>query len=335
MQNTRDARLRLRLNIVLLYAEGRGTRAIAATLGCSTSTAIRTAHRFLADGEAGLVDRRCDNGERKVDDDSLAALVELVGTTPQDHGWERSTWSTELLSLTLGERTGTAFSPSTVRRMLHALGARWGSPRPVVRCPWPKRKKNRCIRRIQALVADLPPDEVVLYQDEVDIHLNPKIGRDWMLSGQQKEVVTPGNNVKRCLAGGLNPKTGNIVWTVGPRRNSDLFIAFLRRVRSAYPKAKRIHLIVDNCRAHSSRKVHQALADEFDGAIVLHFLPPYSPEHNRIEGLWLQLHANVTRNHRCQTIEALLVQVERFLTRAMPYPGAKPSLARRSPGAAA
>lgn len=335
MQESRDARMRLRLNIVLLYAEGRGTSAIAATLGCSTSTAIRIAHRFVADGEAGLVDRRCDNGERKVDDDSVAALVELLGTTPQDHGWERTTWSTELLSLTLGERTGTSFSPSTVRRMLHALGARWGLPRPVVRCPWPKRKKSRCIRRIQALVANVPDDEVVLYQDEVDVHLNPKIGRDWMLCGQQKEVVTPGNNVKRCLAGGLNPKTGDIVWTVGPRRNSDLFLAFLRRVRGAYAKAKRIHLIVDNCRAHSSRKVQQALAEEFDGAIVLHFLPPYSPEHNRIEGLWLQLHANVTRNHRCPTIEALLVQVERFLKRAMPYPGAKPSLARRPPATAA
>jgi transposase len=335
MHQTRDARLRLRLNIVLLYAAGRGTSAVAASLGCSTSTAIRVANRFLAEGEAGLRDRRAENGERKVDDDALAALVELLGTTPQDHGWERTTWSTELLARTLSERVGTSLSPSTVRRMLRQLGARWGLPRPVVRCPWSKRKKNKRMRQIEALLADLPADEVVLYQDEVDIHLNPKIGRDWMLPARQKEVVTPGNNVKRCLAGGLNPKTGRIVWTVGPRRNSDLFLAFLRRVRAASRKAKRIHLIVDNCKAHSSRKVERALEDEFGGAILLHFLPPYSPEHNRIEGLWLQLHANVTRNHRCPTIEALLVQVERFLKRAMPYPGAKPSLARCRPGTAA
>lgn len=32
--------------------------------------------------------------------------------------------------------------------------------------------------------------------------------------------------------------------------------------------------------------------------IRLHFLPPYCPEENRIERPWLDLHANVTRNHR-------------------------------------
>jgi transposase len=36
----------------------------------------------------------------------------------------------------------------------------------------------------------------VFYEDEVDIHLNPKIGADWQLRGQQKRVVTPGQNEK-------------------------------------------------------------------------------------------------------------------------------------------
>ena len=328
MQHTKDAALRLRLNIVLLHAEGRGTGDIAETLGCSTSTVIRVGKRFLAEDEAGLRDRRCENGEPKVDDDLLAALVELVGTTPQDYGWERTTWSSELLALALDDLTRTSVSATTVRRMLGSVGARWGMARPVPPPSWSKRKKNRVIRRLLALVANLPRDEVVFYMDEVDIHLNPKIGRDWMLPGQQKEVVTPGTNVKRCLAGGLNPKTGDIVWTVGLRRNSDLFLAFLRRVRETHPQAKTIHLILDNCKSHSSLKVKRALETEFDGAIVLHFLPPYSPQHNPIEGLWLQVHANVTRNHRHKTIEALVAHVERFLKHAIPYPGAKPSLAR-------
>jgi transposase len=31
---------------------------------------------------------------------------------------------------------------------------------------------------------------------------------------------------------------------------------------------------------------------------VLHFLPPYCPDDNRIERLWKDLHDNVTRNHK-------------------------------------
>ena len=47
------------------------------------------------------------------------------------------------------------------------------------------------MRKIARLVENLLPDEVAVHADEVDIHLNPKIGLDWMLPGQQKEVLTP------------------------------------------------------------------------------------------------------------------------------------------------
>lgn len=330
---TSDAGYRTRINIVLLYADGKRTAEIASTLHCAHSTAIHVAHRFKAEGPAGLVDRRSENGETKVDDDLRAALVILVNTSPQAYDWERSTWTEELFALQLAEMTRVQVSPSTVGRMLRAAGARWGKPRPIVLCPWSKRKKSHRIGQIRALLDNLPADEVAIYQDEVDVHLNPKIGWDWMFRGQQKTVVTPGNNVKRCVAGGLNAKTGRLVWVVGERRNSALFIEFLHRLKQAHPRATRIHVILDNCKAHTSLKVRKALEAEFHGVIVLHFLPPYSPEHNPIERLWGELHANVTRNHRCKTIEELLVRVGRFLKHASPFPGSKPSLAR-SPAAA-
>jgi len=84
----------------------------------------------------------------------------------------------------------------------------------------------------------------------------------------------------------------------------------------------------DNDGIHSSRLVQWALPEEFHGRIVLHFLPPYSPDHNRIERLWRELHANVTRNHRCATLADLLRRVAAFLRRVSPYPGTKASLLR-------
>lgn len=39
----------------------------------------------------------------------------------------------------------------------------------------------------------------VFYEDEVDIHLHPKTGGGWQLRGQQKRVVTPGQNEKCYL----------------------------------------------------------------------------------------------------------------------------------------
>ena len=41
----------------------------------------------------------------------------------------------------------------------------------------------------------------VFYEDEVDIHLNPKIGADWQVRGKLKRIVMPRQNEKYYLAG--------------------------------------------------------------------------------------------------------------------------------------
>ncbi len=70
-------------------------------------------------------------------------------------------------------------------------------------CPWSRQRKSRRLRRILDFIENLPAGEVAYYQDEVDIRLNPRIGRDWMLPGRQKVILTPGQNVKRYVAGAL------------------------------------------------------------------------------------------------------------------------------------
>jgi len=51
------------------------------------------------------------------------------------------------------------------------------------------------------------------------------------------------------------------------------------------------------------------------GRVVPHFLPPYCPQHNRIERRWLDLHAHVTRNHNHATMAGLMRDVRAELRR--------------------
>ena len=161
------------------------------------------------------------------------------------------------------------------------------------------------------MIENLPKNEVAVYADEVDIHLNPKIGADWMLTGQQKTVLTPGQNVKRYLAGALDVRTKRVRWVTATHKRSGLFIALLEQLTRTYRYAKRIHVIVDNYSIHSSQQTTLALAGL--PPIKLHFLPPYAPEFNPIERIWLDLHAEVTRNHRCTTIDDLMFEVDDYL----------------------
>ena len=108
---------------------------------------------------------------------------------------------------TLRQKTGVRINVATMSIALKTIGARRGRPKPTVKCPWSKPAKDRRFREIQQLIEQLPPDEVAVYEDEVDIPLNPKIGLDWMVTGQQKEVVTPGKNQKSYLAGAQDVRT--------------------------------------------------------------------------------------------------------------------------------
>ena len=151
----------------------------------------------------------------------------------------------------------------------------------------------------------------MFYEDEVDIHFNPHLGLDWMMRGQQKTVVTPGQNEKAYVAGALNAIDGSLVWVGGWNKNSRLFIELLTRLEQLYPDAETIHIILDNYSIHKSGETNRWLAAH--PRIKCTFLPTYSPEHNRIERLWQDLHANVTRNHQFQTMEALCEAVARWL----------------------
>jgi len=314
MRKTRDAGLRTRIQIVLLYETGWGAHRIAATLGCVPATAVRVVRRFQSLGEEGLLDGRRENGQMKVDEDLRQALAEMVVVSPEDHGWSRTNWTRELLARTLYRQTGVEVSVTTVARILQDLKARWGMARPIVICPWSKARKTRRLRAIRKIVDRLPARDVAFFEDEVDIHLNPRIGRDWMLPGQQKLILTPGQNRKRYLAGARAVRGNDLVFVSSDRKNSDLFLALLEKLRKHHPRARCIHLVLDNYGIHSSRRVQEFLR-EHGNLFRLHFLPPYCPEHNDIERLWREVHANVTRNHRCRTIEDLLRRVIWYLHR--------------------
>jgi transposase len=309
-----DARLCNHCKIILSLVAGNTTRSIGKSGLCSTSQVYRVADRFVEQGLVGLADQREDNGETKTDGYYQSVLVEVVGkSSPRRYGYRRPTWTQELLLLVLEKKTGVHVSTTTMSRLLKRLKIRLGRPKPIVGCPWKKLRRIRRIKQIERLIESVPANDVVVYVDEVDIHLNPKIGPDWMLRGTQKTVLTPGKNEKRYLAGALNARTGQLTWVEADRKDSDLFIRQLwHLVGQAYPKARCIHIILDNYKIHSSRRTQLALA-AVGSRVKLHFLPPYCPDHNRIERTWKVLHDNVTRNHTCRTMKELMKEVNEYL----------------------
>ena len=302
-----------RCKVIWNLVKSRSLTAIAEHLACAYSNVVRVARKFVHKGMMGLVDAREDNGELKMTEDGEAFLLTAAAQSPQDYGYDRPTWTLELFVRVLANEVGIWVSTTTMSRALARVEIRLKRPKPIVLCPWKKARKTRKLNEIKRLLTSVPEDEVVLHIDEVDIHLNPKIGFDWMPRGVQKTVVTPGKNEKRYLAGALNARTGRLTCVEGDSKTSELFIDQLwTLVLKDYPNATRIHLILDNYRIHKSHRTQIAL-DALCEKVELHFLPPYCPDHNKIERTWKDLHDNVTRNHRCTSMKRLMAAVRKYL----------------------
>lgn len=310
-----SALVRGHCKIIIAIVQGVRVQEIARGSSTSVSQVYRVAHRFVDEGAMGLADKREDNGDPKTDESFIFHLLAIILQTPRKYGYRRPTWTQELIILVLQKKTGIRISQTTMCRLLKRLKIRWGMPKPIVGCPWKKTRKTRRLNAILRLIANLPSGHVVVYLDEVDIHLNPKIGRDWMTSGTQKSVLTPGKNEKRYLCGSLDARTGKLAWIESDRKNSALFIRFLWHLaEQVYPEARCIHIILDNFKIHSSQATGFALR-ALGSKIQLHFLPPYCPDHNRIERKWKDLHDNVTRNHQCRTMKELMKEVNHYLAK--------------------
>jgi len=305
LKTLRAARPARRALVLLLLAGGRSYREVMAAAFASP-TLVAAVRRDYA---GGGVDRvlRCEPRTVAVAYWLLVAVRWLLGHTPRDFGFFRARWSCGLLALLLWEEQGLRLSPEAVRRGLHRAGFVWRRPRPVVGPKDPARAAK--LRRLRRLLAALPADETAVFQDEVDVHLNPKIGACWMPRGEQAEVVTPGNNDKRHIAGSLHWRTGRLLLSPpGRQRNARLFLAHLDDLRRRLRAYRVIHVICDNARFHDCRAVRDYLA-RHAGRVVLHYLPKYAPETNPIERIWWDLHETITRNHRCRTIDELLHEV--------------------------
>jgi putative transposase len=88
------------------------------------------------------------------------------------------------------------------------------------------------------------------------------------------------------LYGAVSPKDGTCVYLIMPAPDTQCFQIFLETLAKKYPR-QLILLFVDGAGNHQS--------DELDvpANIILHVLPPYSPELNPQENLWDEIREKI------------------------------------------
>ena len=306
-----------RLTAVLMLAKNHNITTVSTLLAAGRSSVKRWCNWYAEAGLDGLKSLTPGRKATLPKSEILAMLRMLIELNPQELGYQRARWSTELLTLEINRIFSCDIHSSTIRRWLPEAGLVWRRAAPTLHIKDPHKEEK--LQKIQESLAQCDAKNPVFYEDEVDIHLNPKLGADWTVKGVQKRVATPGKNEKYYLAGALHSKTGQVYYVGSNSKDSELFIAMLQKLKRHYRRAKSITLVLDNYVIHKSRKVQIYLAE--NKKFKLLFQPVYSPWVNKIEKLWHALHETITRNHRCKNMQQLLQGVRGFLDNVSPYPG--------------
>ena len=302
----------LAFHIILLCAAGRNPTEIAAFLFCSRSSVYRIVRAYRT-GSLGI---RVDQEGRLSIAVQTSILVPwltrslgaMLKKAPRAYGWCRTRWSCATLAATLQAKHGSKVSAETVRRWLHELGWVWKRAKLVAKDDDPHRIER--LARIRFQSEHLQAHEMMVFADELDIHLLPKVGAAWMPQGTQEEVMTPGKNEKYYLAGALHLATGKLLYCLGPRKNNDLFRDLLSLLDTTYPAPGVTHMYVvaDNYCIHKAKAVEQWLAKH--PRFTLLWLPTYCPRANPIERVFGDVHDKCTRNHKRKRLRDVVQDVE-------------------------
>lgn len=149
------------------------------------------------------------------------------------------------------------------------------------------------IQLYEELKRTVHEEEPVLFADGVHPTMATKISYGWIPTGVRKPIATTASRTRMNLLGALDLENMKLYTTEHDTLNYESMIEHMEHLRKAYPKAPKIHLILDQGPYNVSKQTKEAAVQL---NIVLHYLPPYSPNLNPIERCWKIMNEHARNN---------------------------------------
>jgi transposase len=261
--------------LILALADGVSYSRIEAELKTSRPTVARWKARFEQNRIAGLDARHVGSRPRRV---SPAVQARVLRKTQQKPADGSTHWSCRKMAAEVG------LSYATVHRI------------------WAKNRLKP--HRLDRYMASDDPDFETKTADIIALYLNPPQHAAVFCVDEKTAIpaldrldpvlpLSPGRAERHgfeyyrhgtlSLYAALDVRTGRVQGKTAKRHTSEEFVGFLGQIAAGVPKAREIHIVLDNLSAHKTEKVQKFL--EKNPRMRLHFTPTYSSWLNQVE-LW-------------------------------------------------
>jgi hypothetical protein len=187
----------------------------------------------------------------------------------------------------VGKKLNKFISMSTLKRLAKKLGFTWKRVRKSL-----KSKRNQGLfdeakLEIESLLELEKSGEIALYYfDGSCFSLTPNVPYAWQEKGTTIELDTARSKNINVL--GFMSATGDelVPYCFEDSVNSDVIIACFDNFAKNLDPKKQTFVVLDNAPTHKSN-AFKAMIEAWEAqGLYLYFLPPYSPELNKIEILW-------------------------------------------------
>jgi len=248
---------------------------VAELAGVDTRTLQRWVRAFNREGIDGLIEKHREGRPRRIKPSQTPAIVDLV-EHPETVG--EAHWTGRKLHGHLRREFDVEIGYSTLMRFLREQRFRLKVPQ-----PWPDRQdpalREAFCEKLRELVED--EDIELWFGDETGIEGDPRPRRRFIKVGKKGRVTKNGDHVRMNVCGIVNPRTGRAFLAEFSHSDTDVFQAFLDEANRCleFERGRQL-LILDNASWHKSKSLRWGRFEPL-------YLPPYSPDLNPIERLWL------------------------------------------------
>jgi transposase len=292
-----EEQYQIRKNIIRLSKSGKKNEEIAEILDVSLRHVQNTKKQYEDGGIVAIKPKQ--RGRRHGDKRTLTPEQEkeiqtiIVDKTPDQLKFKECMWSRKNISELILQKYGIAIPESTMGVYL----ARWGFSvqRPTKRAyrqdeeevrNWVESEFPGISQRAKAENAE------IYFGDETGLQNQATCLRGYAPIGKTPVVMTEAKRIKINMLSAISNRGKLRFMLYKDNMNADKLIDFMRRL--VHDSKKKVFLILDNLRAHHSKKVRAWLLEHKE-EIEVFYLPPYAPEYNPDELLNSDLKRGISK----------------------------------------
>jgi transposase len=291
--------VRRRCEAASLRLQGWEVESVAEEVECSPRFVRKWSSQFLRGGVQALLVFAGPGRKKTITDTALLEMKEAILAT--------QALATPARGIDIQEMfrgAGHIIGLTSTYEALHRLDFSYKTTRPV----HPKRSekavqawKTRLPEVLASVQKDNPGKKIRLFfQDETRFGMKGILTRQWSPIGERPWRERQVEYQNAWIFGAVEPSTGAHHGLVTTHAATDFMQLFLDSFALGIAQDEHVVLVVDNAGWHVTG--HLRVPDN----ITLHFLPPYSPDLNPAERLWLFIKSNYLCNMVFETLEEIM-----------------------------